>query len=449
MLTFVSDSAWMLGTFNARDTDLSAAEQYYLQQVYTMNEHMILCGAASTWKNGLRSFGIDTDAFNQIPAVFNNTTNWDDSFAFDVWKIWGYLCAYCYKYNESAKESEMWQFDDETKFALNLLLQSQYEFTHNYAENGYWERVYSAALDADYSDSFPAGSNTVIRGVYTFSDAAIPAVLRPFSEDHGGTFWVIYNLDNNEILNANDGFSPTGWYINKGTEPNKCRYQQRYQWRNTTALFYGIRKKRSLDAAIETVLTTMNPELYQYYLVLTEGTAVDDGTPIRLYGGHQAMRSPLPESMRTLMESERILHNFGMDMPDGQGWGAMHCGMASAHTAHDGVDIIANSNVPVYAMFAGKITSVSGGRIVLEVGLHLWMDAEETTPVRATYTAVTPANGISAGDCVQEGQLIGYTTDRKQCADRHYDTGIDYLHISVECQYAGIWCAIDPRLMIE
>ncbi len=457
LLSLAPDSLWILGTYNTRDQDLSDAERYYLQQAYTMNANLIACGSESTWKQGLRAFGVDTDGYRKIPAQFNLSSRTADAFEFDVWKLWSFLCAYCYNYDAGTKTTQMWEYGDEARFAMDLLLKSQYEFSHTYAPDGYWRRVYTELTEADILDGFHAGSGDVIRGVFTFSDAALPAPLRPFTENHDGTFWLIYSLQNNEILNANDSFASTGWYIVNDMAllvAHKCKYQQNYELINTTALFYGIQKKQSFDAAIENILTAMNPEIYQYYLLLAEGGQTKEGTAISLYGGHQVIRSPILDTMRSLTEQGRILHDFGMDMPNGQKWGGMHCGLAAANKEHDGTDIIANSNIIVYAMFDGEVTAVDDDSVVLtakgEHAVHLRMN-DDTVQLRASYSAVIPTAGLSEGASVSAGDIIGYTTGQQECSGTHYDSAFDYLHITLAYKSSSFssWKAVDPRLLIS
>lgn len=461
ILNFATNSLWMAGTFNALDKDLSDAEKYYLEQAFALNEHVILCGGSSSWKGGLLSFGIDTSTYSKTPAVFTNTSTAADAFEFDVWKLWAYLCAYMYTYDANAKESEMWELDDEAKYAMDLLLLNQYEFIHTYHADGYWERVVSDFTDATFTSFFSAGNAEVMQDVYSFVPAALPAALAAFAEDHtgsDGTYWIICKQDNHEILNANDGFSATGWYMTADVADlvsHTAHYIQYYEWINTTALEYGMHKKKSLETAIHDILSHMSDDLYEYYQVLASGSQTESGEPIKLYGGHQAIRSPLNESMRSLMESNRIMHNFGKDMPTGLQWGTMHCDQGTSRYVHDGIDIICNSNVAVYSMFTGEITDIGTGAIQImtndEQWLHIWINTDDLMALRATYCAVTPLSTLSEGDIVQEGQLIGYTTSDKKCEKRRgFWTGWDYLHITLELKY-DTWTfkEIDPRLLIS
>lgn len=456
---FVESSTWMIGTFNALDKDLSDAEKYYLKLAYDYDANTVLCGDASSWKGGLNNFGVNTSGYKKKPALFSNTSTAADAFEFDVWKIWSYLCAYRYTYNSTTKESEMWQFDDEAKHALDLLFMFQYEFTHTYLADGYWERIDGAVYDATFLSMFNAGSSTVMRGVFTFTSDTLPSELSAWAENHDGTYWLIYNLSNNEILNANDSFAATGWYFDYNLADivgGTCHYRQYYQWVNTTALYYGINKKRGLDEAIQIILSNMSNDIYQYYLVLANGSETGSGSAIKLYGGHQAIRSPITSTMKQLMEGGRILHNFGMDMPDGQQWGSMHCDMGSSHYEHNGIDIVCNSGVAVYAMFTGKITDMGNGVLELsatdeEYRIHIWINENDTMQLRATYCAITPLDTLSKGNIVQEGQLIGYTTRDKKCeSNRSFDAGWDYLHIKLEMKYDTVtFKTVDPRLLIS
>ena len=267
-------------------------------------------------------------------------------------------------------------------------------------------------------------------------------------------YWLHYNEENFEILNVGPDTPQwacaTGWYIlldDPEWEGEKlCQYQHRYIVTSERELEYGMVQVRSLDDAI---LYLLDDEMYQYYLVLTGGTTTESGTPIQLYGGHQAIGRPTPGAFHDIMTSSGIMHGYGYTTNE---WGTMHCGLETGGRMHEGIDISATPGTPVYAMFTGEITDIGSGKIRLEAHddyeVHFWIDSDATAQIRATYENITPVAGLSEGDIVEKGQQIGTTTGDRKCDGHETNAPYYYLHIQTEIKKV-IWRDVDPLLLIE
>lgn len=463
VLTVFESSTFLLGTYNVLDKDLSEAEEYYTKLLYDTNVAIIQCGSSRHWKDGLRHFGVDTNGYRRTPAQFTPRSGDVD---YDVWKVWSFLCAYLYDYDSDAHEMKMWKFNDDVKDALKELFNSQYAFDHRYASGGHWSGVDEDPLPdygpMGYLEKTTVGNAEWMHRLLTFEN--LPDEIKGFADYHelqnerGETYyeyWLHYNDRNGEILDVSDDAEEwacaTGWYIvlePEWEEDKLCQYLRLYEWVNTTELEYGMVQVRSLDDAIRHLL---NDEMYQYYLVLTGGTATESGTPIQLYGGHQAISKPTPGEFRDILLSDGIMHGYGYSTFE---WGTMHCDLENDARMHDGIDISATPGTPVYAMFTGKITDVGNGKIELsaadrEYEVHFWIDREDTTKVRATYENITPVAGISEGEIVEAGQQIGTVTDARKCDGHETYAPYYYLHIKTQIKNDTVlWKTVDPSLLI-
>ncbi len=465
VLTVFESSTFLLGTYNVLDKDLSEAEEYYTKLLYDTNAAIVQCGSRNHWRNGLRHFGVDPDGYSRRPEVFTNRSGAVD---YDIWKIWSFLCAYLYDYDEDAHEMKMWKFNNAAKDALKELFNSQYAFEHTYFGGEHYSYDATAPRLPDYGPMGYLGKATIgiaggwHHGLLTFEN--LPDEIKGFADYHalendaGETYyeyWLHYNLENGEILNVGpdtpEWACATGWYVILEPEweaDRLCQYQHQWVITSERELEYGMVQVRSLDDAIRHLL---NDEMYQYYQVLTGGTTTESGTPIQLYGGHQAISKPTPGEFREIMLSNGIMHGYGYTTYE---WGTMHCGLETDARMHDGIDISATPGTPVYAMFTGKITDIGNGKIKLsaadrEYEVHFWIERDDTTKVRATYENITPVAGLSEGDVVEAGQQIGTVTDARRCDGHETNAPYYYLHIQTDIKNSTFtWKTVDPSLLI-
>lgn len=219
-LSFLSSvggkSSFVMGTYSALDTDLSQAAAYYTKLAYYGNEAMMLCGQPDNWKDGLLYFGTSPETLNsytEAPDTFTyaGTASWD----YDCWKLYSFLCAYYYSYDEEEEAVPYWEYNDDVKDVISDLFHKEYVFEYNYFNGSYWKLRDSYAFsDSGWLHCYPTvvGGGGSVNGLMIF-DAA-PGDLQDYAvtaED--GKQWVYYNLENLEVLNANDDKSATGWYF--------------------------------------------------------------------------------------------------------------------------------------------------------------------------------------------------------------------------------------------
>jgi len=463
VLTAFEGSTFLLGTYNVLDKDLSEAEEYYTKLLYDTNVAIVQCGTRGHWRDGLRHFGVDANNYSRRPEIFTNRSGPVD---FDIWKIWSFLCAYLYDYDEDEHEMKMWKFNSDAKDALKDLFNAQYAFDHNYFGDEHYSYDEYAPWLPDYGPMGYVGKTQVgneyyTHGLLTFEN--LPEEIKGFAaEQHydNGTmeYWLHYNESNGEILNVGPDTPQwgcaTGWYIlldEPDWEGEKlCQYQHQYVITSERELEYGMVQVRSLDDAIRYLL---DDEMYQYYLVLTGGTATESGTPIQLYGGHQAIGRPTPGAFHDIITASGILHGYGYTTNE---WGTMHCGLETGGRMHEGIDISATPGTPVYAMFTGEITDIGNGKITLsaqdrEYEVHFWIEPDDTTKIRATYENISPVADLHEGDIVEKGQQIGTVTDARKCDGHETNAPYYYLHLETELKPHGTitWKKADPLLLIE
>jgi hypothetical protein len=204
------NSGWVMGTYTAQDKYLSKAEEYYTLLAYDMNEKILKVSSEDDWKKGLKDFKVDTSDMDDKPDEWiwgkSGEFNYDPVYDFDTFKLWSYLCAYYYDFDSDSNEVEYWEYDDDTEDVIDELFNAEYKFEYKYDNTSHWElrdeyecdNLWYRVYDSGYKDDY---------GYITFN--GVPTKLKKYALDDT----VYYNLENGEILNANDDYSATGWYF--------------------------------------------------------------------------------------------------------------------------------------------------------------------------------------------------------------------------------------------
>mgnify|MGYP006873036300 CR=1 FL=1 len=234
-----SGGSFTLGTYAAQDYDLSEAEKYYTQLAYNFNESIRKVGDTSNWKTGLKELGADTSGMKDAPVEWfwgnSNQFAYDPAYEFDCYKLWPFLCAYYYDFDADNGDIQYWSYSDDTETVLQELFDSQYQFEYHYDNTSYWEYKNTFVSKGYYS--IEGSSVSGERGTVTIS---YPDAL-PFSGYTDGKT-LYFNKSNGEVLNYNDGYAATGWYLKdqykNDTDPNGNKYSAWYTHGETCSYGY-------------------------------------------------------------------------------------------------------------------------------------------------------------------------------------------------------------------
>lgn len=458
-----SHSGFVLGTYNAQDYDLSEAEKYYTELAYNLNEKVRKVGDYSDWKNGLSSLGADTSGMRDTPDEFlwGNSSKyaWNPVYDFDAYKLWSFLCAYYYDFDSDNDDVFYWDFDGGTEDLIEEIFNAEYEFVYHYDNTSHWEYRNQFTSRGYYSID---GSGT--SGSHGYINITYPDAL-PFSGCNNGNT-IYFDLSNGEVLNYNDNYAATGWYLKdqycNDTDPNGntyngwfqngetcgygiwdngvlvtpipyvipsenwCSFLQKYDWVTDCRLYYNVKQNKTFDEVIAEKLGGMShsDERLQYYGLLSgaEGSAT-------MYGNHQTLHNLLPGPT---IRDYTLKQQFGYEMT---GWNETSDGL------YQGIKVYCSNGETLKAPFKGKITDVdaANNKITLRKDdVEYWYDGTGGTE-RDTEVYITNAvilSGFAEGDMVDDGQDFARTT-----------AGNVNFHIYIDTDGYG-WDYIDPRLVL-
>lgn len=219
----VSSSTWILGTYATQDYDLTKSVEYYTKLANDMNNKIIKVGTTD-WKSGLSSLGADTSNMDDTPTEYiwgrSSQFNYDPVWDFDVFKLYSFLCAYYYDFSADADNGDIlyWNYKTSTETVLKELFNAQYKFEYYYDNSSGWERLneYTFPNQDGYQICYGCGTTSRDGTIYGRIDCnTVPNNLLGFAEydESDSTYTILYSIDNLEIINAQDGYSATGWYM--------------------------------------------------------------------------------------------------------------------------------------------------------------------------------------------------------------------------------------------
>lgn len=460
-----SGGTFLLGTYAAQDYDLSEAEKYYTELAYNLNQKILKVSDAENWKDGLADFGANKNDLKDTPNHWywgkSSVYNWEPVYDFDCYKLWTFLCAYYYDFDAADNgDIKYWKFKDGTKTLLDEIFNAEYEFCYWYDNTSGWEYKYQFESQGYYSLD---GSG--VSGEYGYINISYPDAL-PFQGFNNGNT-IYFNLSDGEVLNYNDNYSATGWYLknqfvddydNSGTkygawyvngeqcsfgiweddmlkipipyvitDENWCSFLKKYEWKTDCRLYYNVKQNKTFDEVITEKLSGMShsDERLQYYTLLA---GKEDGTGT-LNGNHQTLHNLLPGAT---IHDYSLKREFGYEMT---GWNQTSEGL------YQGIKVYCASGETLKAPFKCKITNVNTdeNKITLRKDdVEYWYDGNGGTK---RDTEVTIANavllgGFSEGDTVNDGQEFAKTTAEN----------VNF-HIYIDTDGSG-WDYIDPRLVL-
>lgn len=484
-----SGGSFLLGTYAAQDYDLSEAEKYYTELAYNFNQKILKVSDSENWKDGLADFGANKNDLKDTPNNWywgkSSVYDWEPQYDFDCYKLWAFLCAYYYDFDAAANgDIKYWKFKDGTKTLLEEIFNAEYEFVYWYDNTSRWEEYdsycFSGGIDGTY---WLADSTNMYRDSYL--PKSNPGELDDFKDGNGYLHFNEYL----EILNAQDDYKRTGWFIQdqryfvsdrsgqssapfyswfNGVEfgriygedyhprsywgfsdtdqiywcvspqdtlywrsdlTDTCliSYYHANYWETDCRLYYNVKQNKTFEAVVADKLGGMShsDERLQYYTLLA---GKEDGTGT-LNGNHQTLHNLLPGA--TIRDYD-LKRQFGYEMT---GWNNASDGL------YQGIKVYCVSGETLKAPFKCKITNVNtdDNKITLRKDdVEYWYDGNGGTK---RDTEVTIANavllsGFSEGDTINDGQEFTKTTAEN----------VNF-HIYIDTDGYG-WDYIDPRLVL-
>ena len=473
--------------YSANEDDLTYSSNYYQKLAYDLNDFVL--SVPSEWKRNTDKLNIPS-GYEDDPVnfVFGNsgTLPSDTTYDYNKHKLYAYLCALMFSKDDDGA-TKKWKYNDKTQEAIKKLFDAEYEFKSTYVNGSHWEEKNSyetfgyyhyggcywdgtyGYVEIDYPDSLPISGVTAENRLY-------------------------FSIDNGEIRNANNGYAPTGWYLqdqyidiydNNGNkysgwyvdEGKECSYGiiddsgvltipfpyvvytqnyvnliHKYDRVNECSLYYTVNRKKSFDDCIRDSLMSLEggDSLYKYYLSLSPDT---DNS---YYGLHQTGVSPVHSGYREMLQNGSILHGYGWEM---KGWNVAHCDYCRNYGEHGGISIIQNSGSDVFAMNNCVIEDVGDNYIQLK-GLE--KDRGIYVQPVTIYVNVDTA-GLSIGQVFTKGSIITHTNNRRQEMKYKHTTGMrntgfvdlidsdcgyDYLNVTIYNNMSALRSVTDPEILI-
>ena len=256
-----TQSGFTLGTYTAQDQTLSDAEEYYTKLASDLNREA--CKLAQSelpwnWRNILLS--LSGESLLNIRNLKDDPTEWycgrssefdyDPVWDFDPWQLWSFLCAYNYDFSTDSNGSndiKFWKFNGKMEDLLDEIFEEEYEFVYRYDNGSRWEERWDYAFATSSGSRFRCIQNNLgwddkhnVIGTIEVGSASgdLSNFVRKKVDSSTGrvTYLICYSLSNLEILNANDEYSATGWYVmDEGATvvaPCGNRYDGMYEWNN-------------------------------------------------------------------------------------------------------------------------------------------------------------------------------------------------------------------------
>lgn len=458
---------------------------------YDMNKYVLT--VPDEWKDRTDELNIPSD-YTDDPTrfAFGNSQYLpsDTTYDFDKHKLYSYLSAFLLTKDEEG-EIKNWKFNDETKEVIKNLFFEEYEFQSFYDNTSHWE------LKNEFDRSgYYLYENCGWNGSYGYINVTYPDALPIQNVTDGNTLF--FNVENGEILDFNNSYAATGWYLqnqyyntvdsagntyNGWYDGEECTYGiyddngvltipfpyviydenwfsviHKYDRINECTLYYTVNRKKTFDDVIKDSIMSLDAgeSLYSYYLTLSPDTEP------RYYGMHQVGTSPVYDGYVGLMENNLIGHGFGLEMKN---WNEQDCAFNTNDKEHSGISIIQNSGSDVYAMVSGKIKYIGDNFFILD---GLSKDRDYYVQLMVIYCNVD-TSGLSEGQTVKKGEVISHVNSRRQeieYSESFYsmfydeeinpidcDYGYDYLNITCYNSFLStptdIPRIIDPEIILS
>ncbi len=473
-----SNTAFVMGTYTAKDNDLSKSIEYYtkISQEYKEKVHKV---NSNSWKSALQYFGIDTSDYNRNPDeivygysnYFPYTTNYD----YDSWKLLSFLCAYFYDFSDSSTSLDdvaYWEYEDSIsgfiiETLLTKLFEYEYEFQHYYEYEGHWEQLNNYTFYPECGSYWLVDKSKVYWNY--FVPEGYPSEINDFLDENG----CVHFNNNFEILNVNDNDKRTGWYVQdqrlKIIDPSGNSRDGFYQLKDGSFSEYG---HWDGDDWVDRGYWGF-PDYQIYYTVTPDDSkmfndSIGDKCLISFYRRNEwveqctlyynirRIRSFDDAIIKLLKEKERSAerieyYKFLSEGEDGEepllgnhqsiasplgdaygiryllsnnliynryGWDIQYWEQeshCSLNKCHKGVDIACNSNSNVYSMVKGKITSISSNKKKIVIESTAKVDLWHDKGRKIRVTYYNVSTNMNVGDEFDAGAYIGKSTNSRFC----------------------------------
>lgn len=462
---------FVTGYYGAKEETLTEASEYYQKLAYDMNKYVL--SVPDEWKNRTSDLHIPSD-YTDDPTrfIFGNSDRLasDTTYDFDKHKLYSFLCAFLLAKDDEGSIKN-WKFNDDTKKIIENLFFEEYEFNSLYDNSSHWE------LRNEFNWSgYYLYENCGWNGTYGYINVTYPDALPVKNVTNENTLF--FNVENGEILDYNNNYAATGWYLQNQYyntsdsagnvydgwyDGKECTYGiydndiltipfpyviydenwfsviQRYDRINECTLYYTVNRKKSFDDVIEDSIMSLEAgeSLFSYYMTLSTNTEP------RYYGMHQVGTSPVYHGYVGMLENNLIGHGFGYEMKN---WNEQDCSFNTNGKEHSGISIIQNSGSDVYAMVNGTIANVGDNYFVL-IGND--KDRDYYLKLMTVYCNVD-TSGLSKGQKVKKGEVISHVNNRRQEMEylnmlnltllEHKDNYINLIDNDFGCDYLNITC---------
>lgn len=476
-----SNSAFVLGTYTAKDNELSDAEIYYTEIAYEMNEYVMMCGTED-WEKGLKKLGVDTKQMKDDPDEFifgySDMLPYDVGYDFDPFKLWSFLCAFKYEFGEDEDENDeedqkqkYWEFDKDCEDVVDKLFKEEYSFEYNYDNTSRWEELNNYTFEGGIDGSYWLVDSTEVYAD-KIKPISNPQALNEFKDKNG---YLHFNFASLEIINVNDDNNYTGWYLqdqryivtdpsgtssppfySKSSDNYAAAFGREYDgvWYDKSFFGYPDNELFFVVAPVDTqrwrsdLENTCLVSYYQssvwkedcrlYYTVHQK--CIFDEAIRKLLGDMEYGEQRLEyydildrgtEGDNTLLGNHQSIVspvNFGVNsmlennrIYNGYGWDmrAWNTTHCSLDATHFGIDLKADSGCDVYAMVDGKIDSIDTDlcKVVIKSTEKVDLWYDKERKFRVTYYNVNLDSTLEKGDEITAGDKIGTFVDHKYCEE--------------------------------
>lgn len=221
-----SNSTYLLGTYNCLDSEMGEAIDTYTKIAYDFNKKVIKCQNSSSWRSGLRDFGINTWDYTDTPTEFifsrSREFDYDAIYDFDYDKLIAFMCAYTYPFSSDDTtvsdndDIEKWTYRSSYDSVLEELFYAEYEFQHRYINTSHWISLSSYEIFPSNDSLYyvnGSGTTTISGITYGFLDfsshGGVPSALQEFTSD--GV--IHFSLTTGEVKNRRKSYGKTGYFI--------------------------------------------------------------------------------------------------------------------------------------------------------------------------------------------------------------------------------------------